>query len=160
VTGQPGAVGVRAAPAGASSPFVTMTLAGQLCAMPVASVRDVLRLPPISPVPLAPPEIAGNLNLRGRIVSAIDLRCRMRLPPAPADMQPMALVSENGGELYALLVDSVVEVLTPDPHQFEPTPATLPDGWARYSAGLYRIEAGAMIVLDLPRLLALSDRLP
>ena len=84
--------------------FVTLDLAGQLCGVPVSRVRDVLRHQPIAPVPLAPPEVAGNLNLRGRIVTAIDLRRRLRLP---AGQQPMALVTENESDLYALLVDQV-----------------------------------------------------
>ena len=102
-------------------------------------------------MPLAPPEVAGNLNLRGRIVTAIDLRRRLRLP---AGQQPMALVTENEGELYALLVDQVREVLCPDAGCYEPNPPTLPEQWARFSAGLYRLEAKLMIVLDLHSLLA------
>ena len=131
--------------------FVTLSLAGQLCGVPVSRVRDVLRHQPIAPVPLAPPEVAGNLNLRGRIVTAIDLRRRLRLP---AGQQPMALVAENEGELYALLVDQVREVLCPDAGCYEPNPPTLPEQWARFSAGLYRLEAKLMIVLDLHSLLA------
>ena len=140
----------------ASCPFVTLSLAGQLCGVPVSAVRDVLRLPPIAPVPLAPPDVAGNLNLRGRIVTAIDLRCRLRMPAAAPGARPMALVTESDGELYALLVDQVLEVLTPNPDALEATPPNLPAIWARYSAGLYRLENALMIVLDLPRLLALS----
>ncbi len=143
-------------PADAPGAFVTLSLAGQLCGVPVPAVRDVLRLPPIAPVPLAPPDVAGNLNLRGRIVTAIDLRRRLCLPPAGPDVRPMALVTDSEAELYALLVDQVQDVLTPDRRCFEPNPATLPAAWVRYSAGLFRLEASLMIVLDLPRLLALS----
>ena len=135
--------------------YVTLTVAGQLCGVPVSAVRDVLRQQPISPVPLAPPDIAGNLNLRGRIVTAIDLRRRLQLPPAPAGTQPMAVVTESNGDLYALLVDQVSEVLSPDRKRFEPNPQTLPAAWTKYSAGLFRLENALMIVLDLSRLLAL-----
>jgi purine-binding chemotaxis protein CheW len=136
--------------------YVTLNLAGQLCGVPVSAVRDVLRQQPIAPVPMAPPDVAGNLNLRGRIVTAINLRRRLHLPPAPAGLQPMALVTESNGELYALLVDQVCEVLSPDRKRFEPNPPTLPVTWTKYSAGLYRLENSLMIVLDLSRLLALS----
>ncbi len=138
------------------SVYVTLSLAGQLCGVPVSAVRDVLRQQPISPVPLAPPDVAGNLNLRGRIVTAIDLRRRLQLPPAPAGSQAMAVVTESDGELYALLVDQVCEVLSPDRDRFEPNPQTLSPAWTRYSAGLFRLEGSLMIVLDLARLLALS----
>ena len=63
--------------------FVTLTVADQLCGVPVLAVRDVLGPQTITRIPLAPPEIAGSLNLRGRIVTAIDLRRRLRLPPPP-----------------------------------------------------------------------------
>ena len=148
--------GIGAPPPGdAATVYVTLTVAGQLCGVPVSAVRDVLRQQPISPVPLAPPDIAGNLNLRGRIVTAIDLRRRLQLPAAPAGSQPMAVVTESNGELYALLVDQVSEVLSPDRRRFEPNPQTLPAAWTKYSAGLFRLENALMIVLDLSRLLAL-----
>ena len=136
--------------------FVTLSLAGQVCGLPVASVRDVLRHQAIAPVALSAPEIAGNLNLRGHIVTAIDLRRRLQLPPAPEGEGRYAVVTEEAGELYALLADRICDVVTLDPLTFEAIPPTLPANWARYSAGLYRLENGLMIVLDLPRLLALS----
>src|SRR3954470_14795512 len=81
--------------------FVTLTVADQLCGVPVLSVRDILGEQTITRIPLAPPEIAGSLNLRGRIVTAIDLRCRLQLPPAPDGHKRMSVVTELGGELYA-----------------------------------------------------------
>ena len=76
------------------------------------AVRDVLGEQTITRIPLAPPEIAGSLNLRGRIVTAIDLRRRLRLPPPPPGAARMSVVAEQGGELYALLVDQVAEVMS------------------------------------------------
>ncbi len=142
--------------AGVNGVFVTLSLAGQLCGLPVGSVRDVLRQQAIAPVALSAPEIAGNLNLRGHIVTAIDLRRRLQLPPAPEGEQRYAVVTEEAGEMYALLADRICDVVTPDPLGFEPVPPTLPANWARYSAGLYRMENGLMIVLDLTQLLAFS----
>ena len=139
-----------------SAGFVTLVLAGQLCGVSVAEVRDILREQPIARVPLAPPDIAGSLNLRGRIVTAIDVRRRLQLPPLAAGVRSMAVVTEQAGELYALLVDQVCEVIWPDPRMFESALATLPPIWSRYSAGLYRLEDALMIVLDLNRLISLS----
>src|SRR5579863_8155366 len=82
--------------------FVTLTIADQLCGVPVLGVRDILGEHTITRIPLAPPEIAGSLNLRGRIVTAIDLRQRLCLPQAPAGQPRMSVVAELGGELYAL----------------------------------------------------------
>lgn len=142
--------------ASADGVFVTLSLAGQLCGLPVSSVRDVLRQQSIAPVALSAPEIAGNLNLRGHIVTAIDLRRRLQLPPVPAGEPRYAVVTEDGGEMYALLADRICDVVTPDPLGFEFVPPTLPANWARFSSGLYRLENGLMIVLNLPHLLDLS----
>lgn len=136
--------------------FVTLTVADQLCGVPVLEVRDVLAEQAITRVPLAPPEIAGSLNLRGRIVTAIDLRRRLRLPPAPAGQPRMSVVTERGGELYALLVDQVAEVMTLRTSACERNPPTLPQTWAEFSTGIYRLERRLMVVLDVGRLLALA----
>jgi purine-binding chemotaxis protein CheW len=140
----------------AAGAFVTLSVAGQLCGLPVGCVRDVLRQQVINPVALAAPEIAGNLNLRGHIVTAIDLRRRLRLDPASDNVVNHAVVTEENGELYALLADRICDVITPDPGSFEPVPPTLPPAWTRFSAGLYRLPKSLLIVLNLPRLLALN----
>jgi purine-binding chemotaxis protein CheW len=137
--------------------FVTLSVADQLCGIPVLSVRDVLGPQTITRIPLAPPEIAGSLNLRGRIVTAIDLRRRLHLPAAPAGVPQMSVVAEQGGELYALLVDQVSEVLSLQSAQFERNPPTLPAEWARFSTGIYRLQGRLLAILDVGRLLALSS---
>ena len=149
---KPEGTGGQAQPTG----YVTLVLAGQLCGVPVMGVRDILREQPIARVPLAPPDIAGSLNLRGRIVTAVDLRRRLQLPALSSEARPMAVVTEHQGELYALLVDQVCEVIWPDQALFEPTLMTLPAAWSRYCTGLYRLETHLMIVLDLTRLVSLS----
>lgn len=142
----------------AEQTFVTLTLAGQLCGVPVLGVRDILAAQTITRIPLAPPEIAGSLNLRGRIVTAIDLRRRLGLPPAPADQPRMSVVAEQGGELYALLVDQVSEVLSLPVAACERNPPTLAPGWAAHSAGIYRLQNRLLVVLDVARLLALAPQ--
>jgi len=136
--------------------LVTLTVADQLCGIPVLAVRDILGEQVITRIPLAPPEIAGSLNLRGRIVTAIDLRRRLRLPPAPLGQVRMSVVAEQGGELYALLVDTVSEVLSLDASLFERNPPTLEKTWAEFSTGIFRLDGRLLVVLDVSRLLALS----
>jgi purine-binding chemotaxis protein CheW len=106
---------------------------------------------------LAPPEIAGSLNLRGRIVTAIDLRERLHLAPAPAGTPRMSVVADQGGELYALLVDQVAEVMSLKASAFERNPPTLPPSWAQFSSGIYRLDNRLLVVLDVGKLLALGE---
>jgi purine-binding chemotaxis protein CheW len=135
--------------------YVTLMLGDQLCGVPVLMVRDVLANQPIARIPLAPPEVAGNLNLRGRIVTAIDLRQRLRLPPRPAEAGAMSVVTELGTEMYALLVDQVSEVVSL-PAGLERNPPTLPPIWAEHSLGIYRTPERLMVVLDVEKLLHLD----
>ncbi len=136
--------------------LVTLTVADQICGVPVLAVRDILGEQPITRIPLAPPEIAGSLNLRGRIVTAIDLRRRLGLPPAPPGQKRMSVVADQGGELYALLVDQVSEVMSLKASMFERNPPTLERHWAAFSTGIYRLEGRLLVVLDVGKLLALS----
>jgi purine-binding chemotaxis protein CheW len=138
------------------SVLVTLTLAGQLCGIPVLAVRDILGEQVITRIPLAPPEIAGSLNLRGRIVTAVDLRRRLKLPDAPPGTPRMSVVTEQSGELYALLVDSVSEVLSLSSNTFEQNPLTLERTWAGFSNGIHRLDDRLLVVLDVNRLLAIT----
>jgi purine-binding chemotaxis protein CheW len=138
--------------------YVTLTLGEQLCGLPVSSVRDILSDQPITRIPLAPPDIAGSLNLRGRIVTSIDLRRRLGLAPAVDGEGRMSVVAEYGGEQYALLVDQVEEVLTVAPATLEPNPPTLPPPWSQFSSGVCRLEQRLLVLLDPGRLIHPAER--
>lgn len=133
--------------------FVTMLIEGHLFGIPVLTVQDVLGPQKITRIPLAPREIAGSLNLRGRIVTAIDVRLRLDLQPRPADAKNMSVVVDQSGELYSLMVDSVGEVLTLPQAKFERNPPTLDLKWREFSLGIYRLEGNLLVVLDVGRLL-------
>lgn len=133
--------------------LVTLALGGQLCGLAVAQVRDVLGPQTVTKVPLAPRHVAGLLNLRGRIVTAIDLRRRLGLAERPGGEAGMNVVVEHAGALYSLAADSVGEVLRPPADSFEPCPATLDATWRRFADGICRLEDRLLVVLDAPRLL-------
>ena len=133
--------------------YESMTVAGQLFGIPVLTVQDVFMPERMARVPLASAEIAGVLNLRGRIVTAIDMRRRLRLPPREKGAAAMNVVVDRSGELYSLIVDSVGEVLSLPAEQFERNPSTLEPTWREVSVGVYRLENGLMVVLDVERLL-------
>lgn len=136
--------------------FLTLTVAGQGCAVPVLLVRDVLGPQAITRIPLAPAEVAGSLNLRGRIVTAVDLRLRLGLPPREAGAAPMSVVVEQAAELYSLQVDEVGEVMPLPTAGFEPNPPTLDASWRDVSRGVHRQEDRLLIVLDVDRVLAIG----
>jgi purine-binding chemotaxis protein CheW len=140
------------------SEFVTVALGDHTFGIPVEEVRDVLTPPPLTHVPLAPPEVAGALNLRGRIVIAIDLRKRLGLPPAAANTAPMCVVVESGGELYSFLVDRVGDVLRPDPMSFEQSLLALDVHWRQLASGICRLEHGLLVVLDVAKAIELGAR--
>jgi purine-binding chemotaxis protein CheW len=135
--------------------FVTIRIGGQLFGIPVLLVHDVLQQQRITRVPLAPPEVAGSLNLRGRIVTAINMRRRMGMD-ATTDKRTMAVVVENHNELYSLIVDAVGEVLTLSSGDFERNPPTLSGSWRDLSAGIFRLKDELMVVLDIGRLLNIN----
>lgn len=138
--------------------FVTMTIAGQLFGIPVLQVQDVLGSARITRIPLAPPEIAGSLNLRGHIVTAIDCRTRLGVArAAEGEASGMSIVVTMGGELYALCVDSVGEVLSLGDASFERNPATMDPRWRDVAAGVYRLQGQLMVVLDVTRLIAMPQ---
>jgi purine-binding chemotaxis protein CheW len=136
--------------------YVTFTTAGQLFGVPIERVQDVFKPTRMTRVPLAAPEIAGVLNLRGRIVTAIDLRCRFDLPAADERRTPMAIGIESHGESFGLLVDAVGEVLKLPESERLPKPINLDRKLARVSAGVYRLDGQLLVVLDIDRILDLG----
>ncbi len=134
--------------------FITVTVAGQLFGLPVLEVRDILSAQVVARIPLAPPEVAGALNLRGRIVTAIDFRRRINLPPLnPKDGMGMNVVVDHHGELYSLIVDSVGEVLSLPVSVREKVPETLDPTWRELASCVYRLEKELMIILNVAQLL-------
>ncbi|MCM0022079.1 MAG: chemotaxis protein CheW [Tagaea sp.] len=138
---------------GVANDFVTMTVADQLFGIPVLTVQDVLGPQRITRIPLAPAEVAGALNLRGRIVTAIDVRRRLGLAKRDGAIPGMNVVVDHKGELYALMVDNVGEVLSLSAESYERNPATLDPRWREVSAGIYRLKGKLLVVLEVARLL-------
>ncbi len=136
--------------------FVTMRVQGQLFGVPVRFVRDVLRRQQITHIPLAPVEVAGSLNLRGRIVTVMDLRKRLCLADNDDAENGMFVVVEHKNELYSLMVDSVGEVMTVAAGAIEKTPANLGSAWKDVSSGIYKLDGELLVIIDVQELLTLQ----
>ncbi|MCB1650763.1 MAG: chemotaxis protein CheW [Alphaproteobacteria bacterium] len=137
-----------------SRDFLTIVLADQIFGIPILQVQDVLGEQKVTKIPLAPPEVAGSLNLRGRIVTAINMRSRLGLPTLErkTGRKNMSVVVEHENELYSLVIDQVGDVLTLK-NGIEPTPATLDSTWREISSGVYRLEDSLLVILDVSKFL-------
>ena len=140
--------------------FVTATIGGQLFGLPIARVQDVFVPDRLTRVPLAPPEIAGLLNVRGRILTVIDMWRRLGVERGVAQRRPLAIGIEHDGESYGLLIDQIGEVLKLPAGAREDNPINLDRKLAAVSAGVYRSDKRLMVVLDLDRVLELGASVP
>lgn len=140
------------------SEFITATVGNQLFGLPIRRVQDVFVPERITRVPLAAPEISGILNLRGRIVTLVDLRSRLGLGTRGAAAAPMAIGVELHGESYGLLIDSIGEVLKLDDASREPNPLNLDAKLAAVADGVFRLEGQLLVLLDIDRVLDVGAR--
>lgn len=134
--------------------YVTVVIGSQLFGLPISQVHDVFVPEKVTQVPLAPPEVEGVLNLRGRIVTAINMRRKLHLKPNDADQGMMAVGIEYKGESYGLVIDAVGEVLNLPRKEMEANPSNLDFRWAEISGGVHRLDGRLMVVLDVDRLLS------
>jgi purine-binding chemotaxis protein CheW len=136
--------------------YVTFTTADQIFGLPIARVQEVFRPARITRVPLAGAQIAGVLNLRGRIVTAIDMRSRLGLQAREEGLAPMAIGIESRGESFGLLVDTLGEVLRLSDSDIEANPVNLDRRLAGVSTGVHRLDGQLLVVLDVDRVLDVS----
>jgi purine-binding chemotaxis protein CheW len=133
--------------------LVTMIVDNQLFGIPILQVQDIVEASKITPVPLAPSAIAGVLNLRGRIVTVIDLRKLLgNDEEVPWDSQ-MGVTVEYKGDLYTLLVDAIGDVRTLPKRDFDSAPSTMEDKVRQICSGIFRLRGNLLVVLDVSRIL-------
>lgn len=132
--------------------YVTIRIGGQLFGLPISAVNEVFVPDRITPVPLASREIDGVLNLRGRIVTMIDMRRLLGLEDGT--LARMAVGIERTGEAFALLIDGIGDVLLLDPSTYDSNPPNLDEEWTQFSEGVHRLEGELLVVLDVERVLA------
>ena len=135
--------------------YVTAMIGGQLFGLPISRVQDVFVPNRLTRVPLAPAEIAGLLNVRGRILTVIDMWRRLHVEAQGG--RPLAVGIEHNGESYGLLIDQIGEVLKLPAAGREDNPVNLDRRLAQVSAGVHRLETRLMVVLDLDRVLDIGS---
>jgi purine-binding chemotaxis protein CheW len=133
--------------------YVAFGLGAQLFGLPISRVQDVFVPQRVTRIPLAPPEIAGLVNVRGRILTVIDMWRRLGVAP-PTPMRPrLAMGVEQKNESYALLIESIGDVLKLPLHGLENNPPNLEARLAHLSVGVYRLPKHILLVLNIDRVL-------
>lgn len=143
----PGADGLQM-----QSMYCTFSIAGQLYGIPVAQVQEVLLGQLLTRVPLAPPTVVGLINLRGQIVTAIDMRRVLGLPASADANEQMNVVLRYEGVPVSLLVDGINDILAPQ-GPMEPPPEALRRQMSDFIAGVFQLERALLLVLDIDRIL-------
>ncbi len=136
--------------------FCTFRLAELLCGVEVGLVQEVLRYQRMTRIPLAPRDAKGLINLRGQIVTAIDMCVRLGLPALPEEKRPMNVVlqSEAGG--VSLLFDEIGDVVEVASDAFELVPEHGAERTAGLVTGVYKLEGQLLHVIDTERAIQLS----
>jgi purine-binding chemotaxis protein CheW len=133
--------------------FCTFSVADLYLAIDVLEVQEVIRYQEMTRVPTAPRVVRELINLRGQIVTALDLRRRLDLPPAADDQRPMNVVIRTDDGAVSLLVDEIGDVLEFECEKLENPPATVPAAVRELVTGIIMLEDRLLLVLDTARLM-------
>ena len=117
----------------------------------VEKVREILSYQEMTPVPLAPREVKGLINLRGEIVTAIDLRARLEMPQRSTEALPLNIIVQSDKETVSLLVDEIGDVLEVSEDDFELPPDTLTGPVRQLLRGTYKLEKQLLLILDVDK---------
>ncbi len=140
--------------------WVAFSLAGEVFALPVNPIREVVRVASITRVPHAPKPIRGVTNRRGRVIPVIDLRLRIELPPTELGRASRIIVVNSRRRLLGLLVDAVHQVIHIDLEQVQPPPDDVMTVQSDYLSGVYHLDDQLILLLDIDRALIIHDQAP
>ncbi len=128
--------------------FCTFYLDNHTFGVSVETVQEVFRYQEMTKIPLAPPSVRGLINLRGQIITAIDLRHRLGMDSLPEDKLPMNVVVRTGESVVSLLVDEIGDVLEVPTEVFERPPETIPLEVRKLVSGVYKLDGKLLLILD------------
>jgi len=141
----------------ATRQLCTFSLDGHLFGVDAQRVQEVIRYQEMTRAPMAPPAVGGLINLRGQIVTAIDLRTRLGLTPRPAGKLPMNVVVRSDDGAVSLLVDQIGDVIEVNPNDFESPPDTLQGASRELVLGAYKLHQRLLLLLDCERAVQLTS---
>ena len=139
---------------GETTQYSTFRVADMFMGIELTRVQELLRYQEMTSVPLAPPAIEGLINLRGQIVTALDVRRILGLPAVEfKDTLPMNIVIQSEGGPVSLLVDEICDVLDVPPEASTPLPENMPAAYRELIEGVYQLDCGLLLILNSERVL-------
>lgn len=123
------------------------------CGIHTKEVIELTKDLEVTPVPLAPPSILGLLNLRGQIVTAIDMRVRLSCERKEISSDSIGIFYKHSGSFFSFIVDRVNEIIELDEKDFEPPPSNLTGPALNFVAGVYKMPGRLLLVLDPQKLI-------
>lgn len=136
--------------------FCTFYIDGHYVGIDVVEVQEVIRYQEMTHVPLAASEVSGLINLRGQIVTALDLRRRFGMVDRPEGQLPMNVVVRTTEGSVSLLVDQIGDVLDVDDRTFERPPETLDPATRKLVSGAYKLDGELLLVLETEKVVGLA----
>lgn len=140
--------------------FVTFFVSGQMFGLDITHAHEIFYPEAIYHVPMAPSQVAGLINLRGRIVTVINMRDRLSIDEqddASGKRRPY-ITTDMKGELYSLRTDKIGDILEIDSADVRPVPPTVPPSWRQMASGVCQLQGALLIILDLYAVLADAAR--
>ena len=140
-----------------SRQYSTFYVGDMFFGVEVLKVQEVLRYQEMTRVPMSPPMIEGLINLRGQIVTAVDMRRTLKLEPRAADRTPMNMVVRSEDGAVSLLVDEIGDVVEPPRDSYEPPPETMRPEQRELIDGVYKLDGALLLVLNTERVLRVQS---
>lgn len=139
-----------------SSELLTCKVGEQWLGLPVRHVREVVTPMQYTDMPLSADAVMGLINLRGRVITQLDVRRVIGLPPRTTGYYRVAIVETVSGEDFGLVMDAVGEVIELNPEHYEKTPKTLARVWQMVSDGVLKRDDHVLVLVDVERFIALT----
>ncbi|EQC49899.1 CheW-like protein [Bacteriovorax sp. BSW11_IV] len=137
--------------------FLEFSLGKEDYAIPLLSVREVISVPETTPIPKAPPHFLGIMNLRGQVISVVDLRTKLKIKPLDNNHEESVIIVDINGMNLGIVVDSINKVLAFHIEEISEVPEIESQVNAEYIQGVYRKEDSLTVLLDVAKVLDLKD---
>jgi purine-binding chemotaxis protein CheW len=136
--------------------YIRFSLGEEEYAIPLLKVREVIAMPDVTPVPQTPTYFLGIMNLRGQVISVLDMRLKLGIKTQESP-EMAVIIADLGKMCVGIVVDAINSVLSPSPEDISPKPDLQKNKASEYITGVYRKEKGLILFLDINRLLSFED---